>query len=196
MAGQLERVSLVQPVDLEAGSATLGNITNTAMAYVQHVGVPLPQVPANGFQGAMPSEITMLGDDDLGNLLNNLGEWCAYLDGQLAIADSERKSAEAGLDFIKSRIRMALKVAEDGKKLTVSDKNDIMNTDPRVLQVWQKALYTESAYQLIRAIANKAQRNWDTVSRRITQRGQEVEREKRQNSVAGVPLTGRTFRRT
>ena len=196
MAGALERVTLVQPADLDQGSQMLGTVTQAAMAYVAQRGVPLPGAPSNGFAGQMPSEITTLSDEQLGDLLNNLGEWCAYLDGQLAIADSERKAAEAMSEFTKARIRMAIKATEDGKKFTVSDKNDLMTTDPRVLQADYRALYTESSYQIIRAIANKAQRNWETVSRRITQRGQEIERNRRENNVAGAPVVGRTFRRT
>lgn len=196
MAGSLERVSLIQPEDLEQGSQQLGSVTHAAVAYVHQRGIPLPGTPSNGFQGQMPSPLTSLSDEQLGDLLNDLGEWCAYLDGQLAIADSERKAAEADYEFRKARIRMAIKATEDGKKITVSDKNDIMTTDPRVLQAWQRSLYTESSYYLIRAIANKAQRNWETVSRRITQRGQEIERHKRESSIAGIQNSGRAFRRT
>jgi hypothetical protein len=196
MAGTLGKVELSQPADLDTGSQQLGLITSYALGYVQSKGIPIPGSPTNGFLGDMPSTLTSLGDDELGDLLNNLSEWCAYLDGQLAIADSERKAAEADYEFRKARIRMAIKASEDGKKVTSKDKDDIMTTDPRVLQAWQRSLYTESSYQIIRAIANKAQRNWETASRRITQRGQEIERHKRENSVAGVPANTRSFRRT
>jgi hypothetical protein len=145
----------------------------------------------------MPPDITALDDGMLGQLLNDTSQWCSYLDFQLAQADASRKDAEATLDFVKARIRIAIKTNEEGKKFTVSDKNDIMTTDPRVIQAFSRSLYCDAVYQLTKAIRDKAQRNWETISRRITQRGQEVERMRRESNVAGVPAAaGRTFRRT
>src|SRR3954467_177612 len=105
MAGTL-KVDLVQPADLEVGSQQLANITSYALGYVQQRGLPIPVTPASGFQGRMPPSLTALGDDELGDLVNDLSEGCAYVDGQLAIADSERQAAEADYDFRKARIRI------------------------------------------------------------------------------------------
>jgi hypothetical protein len=69
-------------------------------------------------------------------------------------------------------------------------------TDPRFNEAKSRVLYTEAVYKLTKTIRDKAQRNWETISRRITQRGQEIDRMKRESNVAGVPImAGRAFRR-
>lgn len=183
---------MAQPESLETGSAKL-QVTQAAIAFVAQRGIPLPSAP-QGYQGEMPPSITELTDEQLGDLLNNIAQWLAYLDGQLAVADSERKTSEADLEFRRARIRIAVKSTTE-KKMTVSDKDDLTLTDPRILDAQQRSLYCESIYSLMRAARNKAQQDWDTVSRRITQRGQEIERGKRESNVAGVPSAARTFHR-
>jgi hypothetical protein len=194
MAGSLARVVLEPAATLEEGSAAL-NVTQQALAYITQSGLPLPSVSITQYRGEMPPDITMLDDGTLGQLLNETGQWCSFLDFQLAQADANREDAKANLTFVKARIRIAIKNTEEGKKYTVQDKNDIMDTDPRVVAAQSRSLYCEAVYQLTKSIRDRAQRSWETVSRRITQRGQEVERMRRESNVAGIPATGRTFNR-
>jgi hypothetical protein len=70
-----------------------------------------------------------------------------------------------------------------------------MQTDPRVVDAQSKALYYEAIYRLTKAAMKNAQRNWDTISRRITQRGQAIERMKREQNVGSIPVQARAFRR-
>jgi hypothetical protein len=193
MAGALERVNLVQPADLEEGSRQL-HVSQAAIQHVASRGIPLPNPPATGYRGEMPPTLTSLDDVQLGDLLNNVAQWLAYLDGQLAIAEADRMSAKSDLEFRKSRIRMAIK-AHGEKRMTLTDKNDLTITDPRIIEAESRHLYTEAIYSMMRAARNKAQQDWETVSRRITQRGQEVERMKREANVAGAPAMARTFTR-
>lgn len=196
MAGTLGRVDLLEPAALEEAHRL--QVTPDATLAVQQMGIPAPTAPY-GYTGEMPPDITSLDDDELGDLLNKVGQWVSFLDYKLSMADSERSSANAALEFTRARVRIALKVNASSTregKLTADDKKDIMNTDPRVLEAWSRDLYCESVYQILKSLRNKAQNSWDTVSRRITQRGQEVERMRREGSVAGVPATqGRVFNR-
>lgn len=189
----LGKITTLEPEDLEVGSKKL-NIAEAAITAVEQRGLRFPVPPSSGFKGEMPAELTSLDDEDLGDLLNNVGEWCGFVDKELATSAIHRASAQADLVFIQARIRIAIK-SDDSKKVTVSDKDDMMETDPRVIEAKGKVLYTEAVYQLTKTIRDGAQRSWDTVSRRITQRGQAIERMKRETNVAGMKQQPSGFRR-
>lgn len=191
MAGTLQMP--VQQEDINTGSARLQTTTTHALQYVAERGIPIPGPPV-GYAGEMPPSIVQLDDNALGELLNHVDQWLAYIDGQLAIADGERASAKATLEFREARIRLSIKANSD-KKITVGDKADMATTEPQIVEARQRYLYCEAIYSLMRAARNKAQQNWETVSRRITQRGQESDRGRRESNVAGVPSSARTFRR-
>lgn len=190
MPGALGRLDLRPPEDIERGKALLTTPPGAALEYLHSRGLDLAAPPRSGYKGEMPAVLTSLDDEMLGNLLNDLSAWCAFVESELARATTERDAATEHLDFVRARVRLGLKLDEDGKKLTVQDKNDRVETDPRVVEAASRELYIESVYTLTRVIRDRAQRDWDTVSRRITQRGQEVERFKREANVAGIPVTG------
>jgi len=190
----LQRIILDQPEELEVGQKRLGVTEDALMALASRGLIPAGP-PANQFKGAMPEQITSLDDEKLGDLLNNLSRWCGFIDEELSKAESTMKSAKAQLEFIEARIRIAIRSDMADKKLTVQDKNDVVITDPRIVSAKAQVLYTAAVYDLTRTLLNTAQRDWDTVSRRITQRGQGIERMKRETNVAGVPSGGRSFNR-
>lgn len=190
--GQIERL---EPESLDTGVGAL-QVSEDAIRRVVELGLPMPQLSADGYRGEMPAELTSLDDEGLGDLLSKLSTFIGYVDSETTKANIAFRASEAKLDFVKARVRIGLKamVATLGR-LTTKDKDDIIETDPRVVDARSEALYTESVFLLSRSILKKAERDWDTVSRRITQRGQEVERMKRESNLAGVPQSARTFRR-
>jgi hypothetical protein len=147
-----------------------------------HAGRP------QGVDGELPADLSSLDDTKLGDLLNSLSRWCGYLDTEFTVAGSNKKQAEVRLVKTMARVRIGLKVDPDGKKLTDQDKNDRVECDPRVVE----ASYQELFHYTIWSV-DKAQKDWDTVSRFITLRGQDVNRMRRETNVAGTPLHGRHF---
>ena len=193
--GALGKMDLRPPVDPEAGLAQL-DVYKDALAHVQSRGISLPSLPLNGYRGEMPQDLTALDDDELGDLLNNLSQYCGYVENELSISQSKLDTAKAQFDFTYARVRVGVKASiEEKPKLTDRDRTDLVVTEPRVNAAEAKVIYEETVYRLIRTHRDQTQRNWDTVSRRITQRGQEVERMRREGTVAGVPVSGRTFKR-
>lgn len=189
----LGKVDLQPPEDLNTGDKQL-EVATDAQRFILTNGLVFPVAPAH-YPGEMPENITQLDDSQLGDLLNRQSNWCSFVDTELAKADANLAEAKARLDFIRSRVRIMLKVDGDQKKLTNSDKDDLVNTDPRVVSSTSRALFCDAVYSLTRAIRERAQRNWETISRRITQRGQEIERMKRESNVGQAPLQhGRAFR--
>jgi hypothetical protein len=192
----LGKLNLLPPEDLEVGSSRLTSAVTDAQQTLHGKGLLPVGMPAGDYKGEMPQDLTSLDDEELGDLLNHLSAWCAYVDYELAQASAQRDASNAALETSMARVRLAYKTDEEGRKLTVQEKTDLVLNDPRVNVAQSKALYCETLYTLTRVYRETAQRNWETVSRRITQRGQEVDRMKRQSNVAGVPASAtRTFRR-
>jgi hypothetical protein len=191
--GSLGKMDLRQPTDPETGMKQL-DVYQDALAHVQSRGLQMPSLPTNEYRGQMPQVLTSLDDDELGDLLNNLSQYCGYVENELSGAQTKLDTAKAQYEFLYSRIRVGVKASVEGK-MTDRDRTDLVVTDPRIVEAQRNVLYAEATYRLTRNIRDQTQRNWDTVSRRITQRGQEVERMRRENNVAGVPAQGRTFRR-
>lgn len=193
--GALGKVSLQVPSELKNESF---RVAEPALQTLTKRGLDLPERPKLEMNELWETldNLTQLDDVRLGDLLNKMGNFCSYVDGQLAVADVEREEAQARYDFITARIRMALKEDTDGRKLTVSDKSDIALTRDEVKDAKEQLMNKEAVYKYTRTVRDKAQRAFDTVSRRITQRGQEIERMKREGNVGAVPVTGHhQFRR-
>jgi hypothetical protein len=189
----LGRVDFQPPEDINLGTKQL-EVLQDALRTVTGSGLVFPDAP-QGYTGDMPRDLTTLDDGKLGDLLNSLSAWCSFADSELAKADAARSEAKARLEFVRSRIRLMIKMDPEQKKLTNPDKDDIVTTDPRVVAATGRSLYCEAVYTLTRAIRERAQRNWETVSRRITQRGQEVDRMRREGNVGNTPTSSRAFRR-
>jgi|SRR6267154_447122 len=193
MPGALE-VQLDQIVPV-ANANVLLHRQQEVLNYV-HTTLGIPQLTKPGLAiSALPNDLTTLSDNDLGNLLSTLGQWVGYIDQQLANTDSERKSADAYLTFIQARVRIEIKQHSTEKRLTTQDKNDMMETNPTVVDAKDKSMFWESTYRLTKSLRDSVQLAWETVSRRITQRGQEVDRMRRETNVAGMPSAARTFHR-
>jgi hypothetical protein len=173
------------------------NITDAALRDVSGIMAVPSRMREGDFNGELPPSITSLDDDTLGDLLAKANQWTAFVQFELAKADAARKGSEASLKWLQAAIRLTLKSDQiTGKRLTVTEKDDIMTTHPQVVDAQSAVLFAEAKYQMIRAIYDKAQQNWDTVSRRITQRGQQVERIKRESAVGSIPAQpARSFRR-
>lgn len=193
MAGTLDTVDLetVASVNTAASLHQQQQVLN----YVHgSLGIPQLQRP-QAANPSLPSDITSLDDNQLGYQLSLCAQWVGYIDYQLAHANGERQQAEAYLNYVQARIRLAIKARGGEKKLTTKDKDDIMETNEEVIRAREKYMFWESTYQLTKSIRDNTQLAWETISRRITQRGQEVDRMRRENNVANVPVPGRTFMR-
>ena len=152
-----------------------------------------PKLP--GFNGEMPSDITSLDDDELGDLLNKMSLHIGWVEFELMWAHSRLEIATSQYEYKYSRVRLSIKAHTTGK-LTDKDRSDYVVSDDSIREAKKQVLFAEAFYRITKNIRDQAQRHWDTISRRITQRGQEVERMKRESSVAGVgAYNARTFQR-
>jgi hypothetical protein len=196
--------SLVQPEEIEVGETKL-SVSQLVMAQLQQLQFPMPQRPTFGYQGVLPTDVQSLHDDQLGDLLGQISAWCGYIEEMLPQFAMQRDEAASKLEFIQARIRLGIKAQQStlvgNKRPTDKDKNDMVLTDPRVVDATRNLLYFEAMHSYTKALLNRSQRDWETVSRRITQRGQDVERQKRASGLDGqgpmgnVPVSAHRFRR-
>lgn len=192
----LGQMNLVPPATFETGIALL-TVADAALADARARHFAIPPAPLHQqYHGVLP-DIVHLSDDALGALLGEISAWATYAEGQLAIAKHAKNRAEGILEFTRSRIRLALKADDNTRKLSNPDKDDLVNTDPRVLESARDFMFCEALFDLTKLHVTAAQRDWDTVSRRITQRGQEVERLKREANLqqGNIPVSATAFRR-
>ena len=160
---------------------------------------PIPYIQttagAQPYGGTMPHDIINLTDTELGTLLNQLAAWHDYTQFQLAEAHMNQTKAQEELDFTEAKIRLTYTHDGEGKKLTVGERQDRVKVDSRYVAARSRQIYYETVYTYTRAIERSADRNWQTVSRRITQRGQDLERDRRnlgvQNQSITTPMFGR-----
>lgn len=179
----LGSVRVADPMDMDTGLKQF-EVADDVYRAVVDKGYPIQGKPNDGFIGIMPDTITDLDDNALGELLNKLSGWVAYVQMDLVTAETRMGVAEQQLEFIQSHIRIAVR-AQEGK-VTAQDKTDMMNTHPKVVEAKARYLYCYSYYEYVKSIRDKGQSDWDTISRRITQRGQGIERSRRMENVGNV----------
>jgi hypothetical protein len=191
----LGSLSPIQPMDVEEIKRQL-SVTDLAYQAVTSHGFVFPTLPNQQYRGVLPSNLIHLDDNTLGELLGQIANWCLYADTELAQARAARNQAEEILNSISARLRLSVKMGSEGKrKPSNPELDDVVNSDPRVIEAKRNYLYAEAVFDYTKQLTTAAQRDWETASRRITQRGQEIERNRRTEGVGTVPVMSSAFSR-
>lgn len=143
------------------------------------------------YNGYIPADLTSLTDDQLGQYLGLLSGWLDYVQQELAAAQGASRVADSKLEFINAHLLMIHK-KEGEKKRPEPERKAMVLIDRRYVEAQSEAIYHETFFRHVKAIASSADQNYSAISRRISQRQQDVERQKRGNGVGN--LTGAFFR--
>lgn len=171
----------ITEIDLDVGVAKF-QLKEQIQEALATMGLHAKPAPKN-YQGEMPDDITRLTDTQLGVLLGQADAWCEYTGTQLALVRADRDSAEKELDLIAAKLRTRLRFNDEtGKKFTAQEREDLIKVDTRYVNAQSKVLYYEALYRYTDAVSKAADRNFQTASRRITQRGQELQRNRRDSN--------------
>lgn len=169
-------------------------IREAVLEEYQKRGLPLPPAPvrqqANAivpYQGDIPHDLTIISDQELGQYMSLLSLWINYVGTQMAIARMERTIAKHQLEFTEATIRLSYKRDEDGKKRTGPERDDMVHCDRRYIEANRVYIYLESFASLVEVVYKSAEQNFNAVSRRITQRGQDTDRGHRGQTVQQLP---------
>ena len=138
------------------------------------------------FDGRLPPDLTRLSDDELGQWLGLMSSWMSYVETQLAEAEMNLLAAREERDFVEAKIRLTYVKDDEGRKLTVKERDDWVRVDTRFVEANSKVIYSESLVKLMRAINNSAQNSFSALSRRITQRVSDIEKDRRGTNVSNI----------
>jgi len=101
--------------------------------------------------------------------------------------------AEGKLNMVEAHLLMVHK--KDGeKKRPEPERKAMVLTDRRYIEAQANAIYHETYYRYVNAIYKNADQNYTAISRRISQRQQDVERQKRTSGFGNI--SGPMFRQT
>lgn len=179
-----------QDVSIEEGVQIYESKAQMALDSLRSKGFGTPSPPMMqttmgpmAYQGHIPPNLPELSDTELGTYMGLLTEWNNYVQDQLAQASVQFAKSKSILEHVEAKLRIAYQVDENDKKRSNPERDDYMTTDRRFVQAKSDVIYWDTLYTSIKAIANSAEQAFSAVSRRITQRGQEIDRNNRGGSV-------------
>lgn len=174
-------------------------IRDAVLEEYQKRGLPLPPAPIRPgnvlnqpapYQGEIPHDLTTLTDQELGQYMSLLSLWINYVGIQMAMARMERTIAKHQLEFTEATIRLSYRLDEHGKKRTGPERDDMVHCDRRYVEANRTFVFLEAFASLVEVVYKSAEQNFNAVSRRITQRGQDTDRGGRGNTVHNTPNGG------
>ena len=180
-------------ISLEESVAKLEELQTTIRAQLAALGIFEPHRPvvqtASGpmaYTGELPTNLPSLNDTELGDLLGKLSEWQNHIGYQLAVADMMNTIVSNQLEDVSSHLRIHYTVDAEGKKHTDQQRKDLMRCDRRFSEANTRSVYYDTFYTIIKSVYTAAEQSYAAVSRRITQRGQDVDRDRRGATVANI----------
>jgi hypothetical protein len=180
------------PLEEAAGffNSIPGRVSGALMSKGFAVGSTPPVVRDNNgqdvpYNGYIPANLTQLTDDQLGWYLGLLSGWLDYVQQELATAQGASRVADAKLEFINAHLLMIHK-KEGEKKRPEPERKAMVLIDRRYVEAQSEAIYHETFFRHVKAIAISAEQNYSAISRRISQRQQDIERQKRGNGLGNV----------
>jgi hypothetical protein len=128
-----------------------------------------------GEQVTLPSDITDITSENLGELFTRLTAWTDYIASQLAVAQLEERASQKKLEFLENTLlvrRMGAHVK--GERVTTVKAEIAINQDVVDLSNEYEEKY---AYRkLVEMLLNNHERDLALVSREITRRSNEHRR--------------------
>lgn len=148
------------------------------------------------YNGWIPSDLTQLNDDALGGYLGLLSGWLDYVQQQSAEAHSAMTIADKKLEFVEAHLLMIHKRDETNKKRPEPERKAMVLIDRRYVEAQTESIYHETYYRHVKAIVTAAEQNYAAISRRISQRQTDIERQRRTSSTGNATPMGPMFKRT
>ena len=183
--GQMPRVGIDEGAShYTAAVAALQAFHNEGFRLPQDPGVQTP----GAYNGTLPLGLENFDNQRLASMLHQVSGWLSWVGGVKVTQENALEDAEKKFNFISGQLRLtASELAE--KKMSAQEKDDLINGDPRTHAAELEVAYYRRRVELLKMLAVNGQRDWETVSRIITVRGQELERTRRGENVSNIPLT-------
>jgi hypothetical protein len=190
-------------ISLEEAVVVIQNSHQRALDRFKAEGFTEPSAPSmmtnaglQLFQGQIPSDLTQLNDNQLGTLLGLLTEWSNFLSYREAAAQMELKLALETFDLVEAKLNALYMRDEENKRRTEAERKFAVRCDKRYVFAREQVHEKETYNTILEKIVGAATKSYAAVSRRITQRGQDIDRANRTMTVQNMPVPGQPmFRR-
>ena len=123
--------------------------------------------------GSLPSDITLLSSEQLGEKFTVLTAWADYASSQLAIAQIEERAAQKKLDLLENRLLVnKMGAAVKGERVTLVKAQIAIDQDVQDLSMDYEEKY---AYRkLVEMMLSNYERDIALVSRELTRRSNDL----------------------
>jgi hypothetical protein len=186
------RTRVPEQVELQEGLDQL-DIGERLQTEIDTMGMRLPDRPVYideesqaevEYFGQLPDNVTELQDVELYQEMEKQTKWLNYVNGQLAQADIRLSTAKRKAELAKAKIRLSYRVDDRGDARAKDDARDMQECDRVYVNIQSELLFCEALVAYITAIKKTGEDSYAVLSRRVTQRGQELERDRRTTGVA------------
>lgn len=144
-------------------------------------------ISVNGYTSTeapdMPHDITNLMDQDLGELLNRHVQWAGYIEQKLAEYSSYFTVVENELEFVTAVLHNEYLQHDNAKAIKVTERKELVKTDKRYIIVNREKLKYEVVCNILKANLNATNNICFNISRQISLKGQDEQRQYRNNNV-------------
>lgn len=123
--------------------------------------------------GQLPSDITMLSSEQIGEKFTVLTAWADYASSQMAVAVIEERAAQKRLDFLQNKLLLQkMGTAIKGERITLVKAQIAVDQDVQDLSMDYEEKY---AYRkLVEMMLNNFERDISLVSREVTRRSNDL----------------------
>lgn len=161
-------------------------IIEAAFEVIKKLGISI-----NGYDGEtpkMPKDIGSLPDNELGEFLNQQTQWAGYLGSKLSEFESYLTVLQNELEFAAAAIHSGYLRDDVISRTKITERKELMKTDKRYVALNREKLRYEIICNIIKANLNATNNNWVNLSRQITLKGQDQQREFRShNAINYIP---------
>jgi hypothetical protein len=132
--------------------------------------------------GSLPSDITMLTSEQLGEKFTVLTAWADYAASQLAVAQIEERTVQRKLDFLENKLLVQrMGTAVKGERITLVKAQIAVEQDVQDLSLEYEEKY---AYRkLVEMMLSNYERDIALVSRELTRRSNDLRSTRKEWSV-------------
>jgi len=132
--------------------------------------------------GSLPSDITMLTSEQLGEKFTILTAWADYAASQLAVAQIEERTAQRKLDLLENKLLVQrMGTAVKGERITLVKAQIAVEQDVQDLSLEYEEKY---AYRkLVEMMLSNYERDIALVSRELTRRSNDLRSTRKEWSV-------------
>jgi len=171
-------------VSFEEAKEAYDSVGEEAFGVLEQEGIPLPKKPVDAKGNPapdveLPPNLSNLSDQALGSLMTAMNKQIDYINVTLAHWKSKKDTFKEQADAIKSRVR------RENRELSKEERDDAARTDRRFIEVNRELLKARHIVELMQAAVDSKRKNYQTISRIITLRGDATQRDTRVGSVTG-----------